>query len=79
MRQRESTGRPLADKSFVEHLSALSARDVLPGKRSPKPKRKANNQAWRPRNYCNICRGGMSWFLQQGKGRDTNSYHYRAE
>ena len=43
MRQREDTGRPLGDESFVKHLSALLGRDLLPKKRGPKGKRKANN------------------------------------
>jgi len=44
MRQRENTGRPLGDKTFVRRLGALLGRDLLPKKRGPKgPRRKANN------------------------------------
>ncbi len=49
MRQRENTGRPLGDESFVKRVGALLRRDLLPKKRGPKgkikrkAKRKANN------------------------------------
>ena len=49
MRQRENTGRPLGDESFVKRVGALLSRDLLPKKPGPKgkikrkPKRKANN------------------------------------
>jgi len=33
----ETTGRPLGDKPFVEKLSALVGRCLLPSKRGPKP------------------------------------------
>jgi putative transposase len=38
MRRHESTGRPLGDKSFVERVSTLLGRDLLPKKRGPKLK-----------------------------------------
>ena len=44
MRQRENTGRPLGDESFVKHVGALLGRDLLPKKRGPKgPRQKADN------------------------------------
>ncbi len=41
MRQHESTGRPMGDRSFVERMSNLLGRDLLPKK--PGPKRKEEN------------------------------------
>ena len=44
MRQRENTGRPLGDESFVKNLGALLGRNLLPKKRGPKgPRPKLNN------------------------------------
>jgi len=40
MRQRESTGRPLGDKSFVKMIGDLLSRDLLPKKPGRKPGRK---------------------------------------
>ncbi|HDZ36950.1 MAG TPA: transposase [Marinobacter sp.] len=41
MRHGENTGRPLGDESFLNRLSAILGRDLLPKKRGPK--KKANN------------------------------------
>ena len=38
MRRHEATGRPLGDRAFVQGLSALLGRDLLPQKPGPKPK-----------------------------------------
>ena len=38
MRRHEATGRPLGDRAFVQSLSALLGRDLLPKKPGPKPK-----------------------------------------
>jgi len=48
MRQRESTGRPLGDKSFVKMIGDLVSRDLLPKKPGPKPgKKKAKKRKTR--------------------------------
>ena len=46
MRQRESTGRPLGDKSFVKTIGDLISRDLLPKKPGPKAGKK---QAKKPK------------------------------
>jgi putative transposase len=38
LRLHERTGRPLGDRPFLERLGALLGRDLIPGKRGPKPK-----------------------------------------
>ena len=43
MRRCESTGRPLGDEPFVQRLGSRLGRDLLPKKRGPKGKRKADN------------------------------------
>ena len=45
MRQRENTGRPLGDDSFVKRVGALLGRALLPKKRGPKGKDHAKGQA----------------------------------
>jgi len=55
MREQESTGRPLGDKSFVKMIGDLLSRDILPkkpgrafGRQAPKPgKKKAKKRKTR--------------------------------
>jgi len=44
MRQRENTGRPLGDRSFVTRLGDLLGRDLLPKKRGPKGPRRSRTR-----------------------------------